>query len=423
MKIGDRTILTFFALATFLVPAFVQAQSAPDLAVYAEDIRFSTETLTAGTDIRIYSTIHNEGDIDTSGYVFFYQGDTPVGASQVVTVPTGGNPDDVWVDFTVPYGSFNIRAEIRGQDPGDVNSENNLAITTLFSPIVDEDGDGVEDENDNCPDVPNPGQNDADADGAGDACDSDDDNDGLTDSEESSQGTDQFSRDTDADGVGDAEDEAPLDPEVQILPPETEQGPEVNPDPDPEPDPDSEPEEQEGEQTDQQDENEENEEDEESDDEEDEDLPAVDDRPSDATFGRSVNAAFVYEPNEWKTYNFRSLYPDLESLNFEWDFGDGTTSAQHQVEHSYRKPGRYTVTLKVSNRDGDIETDQVEVHVSFFNIENPLIQVILGALFIFMLSSLVLALWHKKGKDTEQREESSKKTPKKKRRKTIKRKK
>jgi hypothetical protein len=37
---------------------------------------------------------------------------------------------------------------------------------------IDSDGDGIFDPNDNCPDDPNPEQDDTDGDGAGDACDS-----------------------------------------------------------------------------------------------------------------------------------------------------------------------------------------------------------------------------------------------------------
>lgn len=40
-----------------------------------------------------------------------------------------------------------------------------------LDPCVDSDGDGICDEEDNCPDMANPGQDDGDADGAGDACD------------------------------------------------------------------------------------------------------------------------------------------------------------------------------------------------------------------------------------------------------------
>ncbi|MBC8183291.1 thrombospondin type 3 repeat-containing protein, partial [candidate division KSB1 bacterium] len=47
--------------------------------------------------------------------------------------------------------------------------------------IVDSDGDGVADEDDNCPETANPDQANFDDDDMGDACDADDDNDGVDD--------------------------------------------------------------------------------------------------------------------------------------------------------------------------------------------------------------------------------------------------
>jgi hypothetical protein len=79
----------------------------------------------------------------------------------------------------------------------------------------DSDEDGVLDENDNCPTLPNAGQTDTDADGQGDPCDDDDDGDGLLDLHETDTGvfvsetdtgSDPLLFDTDGDGWGDGQE-------------------------------------------------------------------------------------------------------------------------------------------------------------------------------------------------------------------------
>lgn len=70
---------------------------------------------------------------------------------------------------------------------------------------LDDDNDGVLDQNDNCPDVYNPEQFDTDGDGLGDQCDSDDDNDGVPDVYDNCPyvfNPDQKGNDND--GIGDA---------------------------------------------------------------------------------------------------------------------------------------------------------------------------------------------------------------------------
>ncbi len=52
-------------------------------------------------------------------------------------------------------------------------------IQALYYEVVDVDGDGVPDDQDNCPNVPNPAQSDVDDDGFGDACDNWSDNGGC----------------------------------------------------------------------------------------------------------------------------------------------------------------------------------------------------------------------------------------------------
>lgn len=77
-----------------------------------------------------------------------------------------------------------------------------VMATTAWTP-PDSDSDGVIDSLDNCPNDPNPLQENADGDAQGDACDPDDDNDGLSDAEEAIIGTNPLLADTDGDGVSD----------------------------------------------------------------------------------------------------------------------------------------------------------------------------------------------------------------------------
>lgn len=70
----------------------------------------------------------------------------------------------------------------------------------------DSDGDGLNDNIDNCPEVANEDQADFDSDGEGDVCDSDDDNDGTNDEDDAFPFDASESLDTDGDGIGNNED-------------------------------------------------------------------------------------------------------------------------------------------------------------------------------------------------------------------------
>jgi hypothetical protein len=86
----------------------------------------------------------------------------------------------------------------------DQSDTDNDGIGDACDSNTDTDGDGIEDGIDNCLIVPNPDQADTDGDGAGDACDTDDDNDGVLDTNDNClliPNPDQL--DTDNDGIGD----------------------------------------------------------------------------------------------------------------------------------------------------------------------------------------------------------------------------
>ena len=106
-----------------------------------------------------------------------------------------------------------------GTDPLDSDTDNDglsdseeiIEGTDPLDP--DTDGDGMTDSTDESPlDPSSGGETDTDGDGIGDSSDTDDDNDGVSDADEVNNGTDPLDSDTDGDGTPDNTDEFPLDP-------------------------------------------------------------------------------------------------------------------------------------------------------------------------------------------------------------------
>ncbi len=85
---------------------------------------------------------------------------------------------------------------------GNVNTD--TALITVINPDID--GDGVNNDIDNCPSIANTDQLDTDNDGNGNVCDDDDDNDGTTDTGDAFPLDPTEDTDTDGDGTGDNED-------------------------------------------------------------------------------------------------------------------------------------------------------------------------------------------------------------------------
>lgn len=52
-----------------------------------------------------------------------------------------------------------------------------------------------------------------------------------------------------------------------------------------------------------------------------------------------------------------------KAIQYEWDFGDGQTSAQPSPSHKYRSPGTYTVALSAINEKGKAKTATQELTI------------------------------------------------------------
>ena len=119
-------------------------------------------------------------------------GFSPGAGSEFAIVTCGNTCSGTFSTVNVPEGAG-----------FDVEVQTNQVL--LVATSNDSDGDGIADDQDNCPAVANPDQLDTDEDGLGDACDPDDDNDGVEDDDDNCPliaNADQA--DFDADGLGDA---------------------------------------------------------------------------------------------------------------------------------------------------------------------------------------------------------------------------
>lgn len=124
------------------------------------------------------------------------------------------NENDTGTHFTIQAPPTFIVSDISGltstaiadnnrRATGTSNGQDNVRAT--FAP--DQDEDGIADETDNCPEVPNGDQADVDEDGTGDGCDEDIDGDGVPNEEDAFPTDASEQNDTDGDGIGDNADE------------------------------------------------------------------------------------------------------------------------------------------------------------------------------------------------------------------------
>lgn len=195
---------------------------------YARDPRGVDATATQMLPIRLLGNGSITQDVDFSG------NGVESGSVMLTGAFTGTAVSHIQIRDSArgPGGYFSI-ACTEGPFAQEMCAPRNLLVNYLFSDwrcepggcpmptaaLVDSDGDGVFDDYDNCPSVPNPTQSNADFDREGDACDTstsvtDTDHDGVPDAGDNCPTVaNPMQEDADMDGLGDACD-ATLDPDA-----------------------------------------------------------------------------------------------------------------------------------------------------------------------------------------------------------------
>ncbi len=76
-------------------------------------------------------------------------------------------------------------------------------------------------------------------------------------------------------------------------------------------------------------------------------------------------------PGAWVKFNFTGSEGNGAEEGFSWDFGDGTSSGARNPAHRFTTAGTYTVTLMVTDSDGDFDTNSIIITVSTPGGETP----------------------------------------------------
>jgi len=84
-------------------------------------------------------------------------------------------------------------------------------------------------------------------------------------------------------------------------------------------------------------------------------------------------ASFAVVSNEPLIANFTNTSTDSDGMiiSFAWDFGDGNTSSDENVNHTYAAGGNYSVSLTVTDSDGQSETVTRSISVASVPSNNP----------------------------------------------------
>jgi PKD repeat protein len=316
-------------------------------------------------NVRIYARVENASEEDALAEVEFYIDDALLG-SRTITVLASETGVAFW-DWKTPaeQKQVAITARIHRQEAPDDNPNNDEVTLYQLWVNSDTDADQIYTRLDNCPSVVNTDQKDSDNDGIGDACE-------------------EKAAPAPTSATPAAPISQPSTPSVVTQPVATE----------PTPDPISASEVALTAETDLNLSGGESLTQEESDDMIETGTDEVSDESEPVvTDTAEITEVFVQaEQLSWNTFRFRpSSRLGVGNYEYTWDFGDGSTSSERVVEHTYRKPGRYSVNLQLIEPNGAIQSSTVLVRVGFFNLANWRLWIIIGLLALIIIVAAMTA--------------------------------
>lgn len=133
-----RLVLLAVALAV-AAPAAAMA-AAVDVSVGASDVSLSPALASypAGTAVRVYVRIHNDGQEDALATAAVVAGGVEIGQTNPVPVRAGGSAE-TWLDWTVPNKPFSLNVSVSAE--GDAQQRNNRFETGQYSVVAPTDRD------------------------------------------------------------------------------------------------------------------------------------------------------------------------------------------------------------------------------------------------------------------------------------------
>lgn len=349
-----RSLFVALISVSLFLPSAPAFAAKGDVGLVYSKFRFSELPLITGQTVRLYAGIKNYGDVDMSGEVSFSLPGGMIKQPVPFTVVADGASEDVWVDFTVPEDPFNVYVQV--WTTGDTKTDNNTYFSPRYTPLADRDRDGIEDSKDNCPGAANENQRDIDRDGKGDECDAVNDLEQPAPAEEPAI--------TAPAPTQQPQQTAPTPVQVQLPATQTTQAPSpartdaaqvaVT-----EPTGSTEPT---------------------------QDNSALADLANNLANPQgsvivSPNARFSYKRVGWNVYVFSALQPQVEDV-FNWEVSDGRSTTGNEATFYFKKPGTYTVKLTTAHTDGNFDSEEVTVHISFFHLQNPLLASMMAGLLV-----------------------------------------